>query len=120
MSNPLGDFLASLAKLVDLPADEVLPAHEYRFADLNSRLTELMDHHAERLDEIEQVLTAHPGSTAWEITLRLHWSRPWDEIQTFMQRQANGETMAHLILLEVQDRVVRKGDQPAQFFVAET
>ena len=37
-----------------------------------------------------------------------------------MQRQANGETMAHLILLEVQDRVVRKGDQPAQFFVAET
>jgi len=117
VANPLGDFLASLAKLEDLPADEVLPAHEYRFADLNSRLAELMDHHADRLDEIAQVLADHPGSTAWEITLRLHWSRPWDEIQTFMQRQANGETMAHLILLELDDRVRREGDQPARFFV---
>ncbi len=57
VANPLGDFLASLAKLEDLPTDEVLPAHEYRFADLNGRLQELMDHHADRLDEIEQVVT---------------------------------------------------------------
>ena len=118
VANPLGDYLASLAKLEDLPTDEVLPAHEYRFADLNGRLQELMDHHADRLDEIEQVVTAYPGSTAWEITLRLHWSRPWDEIQSFMQRQANGETMAHCILLELHDRIRRKGDAPARFFVA--
>jgi len=117
VSNPLGDFLASLAKLEDLPADEVLPGHEYRFADLNSRLAELIQHHADRLDEIAQVLVDHPGATAWEITLRLHWSRPWDEIQSFMQRQANGETMAHLILLELDGRVRREGDQPARFFV---
>jgi glyoxylase-like metal-dependent hydrolase (beta-lactamase superfamily II) len=114
--NPLGDFLASLAKLIDLPADEVLPAHEYRFSDLNGRLKEIMDHHADRLDEIEQVVTDHPGSTAWEITLRLHWSRPWDEIQSFMQRQANGETLAHCILLELHDRIRRQGTEPARFF----
>ena len=116
--NPLGDFLDSLAKLKDVAAEEVLPAHEYRFADLQSRLDELIAHHADRLDEIEQVLTDHPGSTAWEITLRLHWSRPWDEIQGFMQRQANGETVAHCILLELEDRIRRKGTQPARFFVA--
>jgi glyoxylase-like metal-dependent hydrolase (beta-lactamase superfamily II) len=118
VANPLGDFLASLAKLEDLPADEVLPAHEYRFSDLNSRLAELMAHHADRLDEIVEVLTDRPGSTAWEITLRLHWSRPWDEIQSFMQRQANGETMAHCILLELHDRIRREGSEPARFFVA--
>ena len=120
VSNPLGDFLDSLAKLQDVPAEEVLPAHEYRFADLQSRLDELIAHHAERLDEIEQVVTEYPGSTAWEITLRLHWSRPWDEIQGFMQRQANGETVAHCILLELEDRLRRQGTEPARFFVAST
>lgn len=120
VANPLGDFLASLAKLEGLPADEVLPAHEYRFSDLDSRLAELIAHHAERLDEIVEVLTALPGATAWEITLRLHWSRPWDEIQSFMQRQANGETMAHCILLELHDRIRREGSEPARYFVVGT
>lgn len=117
ISNPLGDFLASLLKVQNLGTEEVLPAHEYRFADLQSRLEELIAHHADRLAEIEQVLADHPGSTAWEITLRLHWSRPWDEIQTFMQRQANGETLAHCVLLELHDRVRREGREPARFYL---
>ena len=117
VANPLGDFLASLAKLEDLAADEVLPAHEYRFSDLQCRLKEIMAHHADRLDEIEQVISDRPGSTAWEITLQLRWSRPWDEIQTFMQRQANGETLAHCVLLELDDRIRRQGTGPVRFFV---
>jgi glyoxylase-like metal-dependent hydrolase (beta-lactamase superfamily II) len=117
VANPLGDFLASLAKLEDLPADEVLPAHEYRFADLQGRLKEIAAHHADRLDEVEAVIADRPGSTAWEITLQLHWSRPWDEIQTFMQRQANGETLAHCVLLELDGRIHRRGTGPARFFV---
>jgi len=113
--NPLGDFLESLLKVGGLPAEEVLPGHEYRFSDLAARVKELTEHHAERLDEIEQVVADAPGSTAWDITLRLHWSRPWDEIQPFMQRQANGETLAHCVLLELQDRIRREG-HPARFF----
>ena len=68
-SNPLGDYLDSLRKVQDLGTEEVLPAHEYRFSDLDGRVEEIITHHADRLDEIEQVLTEHPGSTAWEITL---------------------------------------------------
>ncbi|HWD51186.1 MAG TPA: MBL fold metallo-hydrolase [Acidimicrobiales bacterium] len=116
-SNPLGDFLASLLKIQDLGAEEVLPGHEYRFSDLAGRLDELIQHHADRLDEIEQVLGDHPGSTAWDITLRLHWSRPWDQIESFMQRQANGETLAHCVLLELHDRVRREGPEPSRFFL---
>ena len=118
-SNPLGDYLESLAKVRDLGTDEVLPAHEYRFADLGSRIDELTAHHADRLDEIVEDLQAHPGSTAWQITLRMHWSRPWDDIEPFMQRQANGETLAHCVLLELHDRVRRVGDAPALFFAVE-
>ena len=117
--NPLSDYLESLAKVRDLETDEVLPAHEYRFADLPSRIDEITAHHADRLEEIARVITEHPGSTGWEITLRLHWSRPWDQIEPFMQRQANGETLAHCVLLELHGRVRRMGDSPALFFMTE-
>jgi glyoxylase-like metal-dependent hydrolase (beta-lactamase superfamily II) len=116
-SNPLGDYLESLLKLQNLGTEEVLPAHEYRFSDLQSRLEEIIAHHADRLDEIEQVITKHPGSTAWDITLELRWSRPWDEIQPFMQRSANGETLAHCVLLELHQRIRREGKEPARFYV---
>jgi glyoxylase-like metal-dependent hydrolase (beta-lactamase superfamily II) len=116
-SNPLGDFLASLLKVQNLGAEEVLPGHEYRFSDLAGRLDELIQHHADRLDEIEHVLADHPGSTAWDITLRLHWSRPWDQIESFMQRSANGETLAHCVLLELHDRIRREGTEPSRFFL---
>jgi len=116
-SNPLGDFLASLLKVQNLGAEEVLPGHEYRFSDLAGRLDQLIQHHADRLDEIENVLRDHPGSTAWDITLRLHWSRPWDQIESFMQRQANGETLAHCVLLELHDRIRREGTEPSRFFL---
>ena len=117
--NPLGDYLESLLKVQNLGAEEVLPGHEYRFADLQGRLEEIIAHHAGRLEEIEQVLAERPGSTAWDITLRLHWSRPWDEIQPFMQRQANGETLAHCALLELHDRIRREGSEPALFFTVD-
>jgi glyoxylase-like metal-dependent hydrolase (beta-lactamase superfamily II) len=115
-SNPLGDYLESLLKLQNLDTEEVLPAHEYRFSDLSSRLDEIISHHGDRLEEIEKVITDHPGSTAWDITLKLHWSRPWDEIEPFMQRSANGETLAHCVLLELHDRVRREGKEPARFY----
>jgi glyoxylase-like metal-dependent hydrolase (beta-lactamase superfamily II) len=119
IANPLGDFLQSLEKVRHLGADEVCPAHEYRFADLPARLDEIVEHHRDRLDEIVAALEAHPGSTAWEITLGLHWSRPWDEIEPFMQRQANGETLAHCVLLELDGRIRREGREPALFFVTD-
>ena len=117
--NPLGDYLESLAKVRDLGSDEVLPAHEYRFADLASRIDEITAHHADRLEEIVEVIRARPGSTAWEITLRLHWSRPWDDIESFMQRQANGETLAHCVLLELHGRIRREGTTPARYYVVD-
>ncbi len=117
--NPLGDYLESLLKVQNLGTEEVLPGHEYRFADLGARLEEIIRHHADRLDEIEQVLRDRPGSTAWDITVRLHWSRPWDQIESFMQRQANGETLAHCVLLELHDRVRRQGTGPIRFSLVE-
>ena len=112
--NPLGDFLDSLAKIGAFSPDEVLPAHEYRFKNLGVRIEHLVAHHEERLIEILQLLLTR-GTTAWDLTRRLTWSRPFDQIQDFMQRAANGETLAHLVLLEERGLVQRSEGHPFIF-----
>jgi glyoxylase-like metal-dependent hydrolase (beta-lactamase superfamily II) len=118
-ANPLGDYLESLAKVRALHPDEVLPAHEYRFSGLDDRVDALIAHHSKRLVEIEGILEKHPGISCWDITLMLSWSRPWDEILDYMQRAANGETLAHLVLLESRGRVTRERTVPAKFYLTE-
>jgi glyoxylase-like metal-dependent hydrolase (beta-lactamase superfamily II) len=118
-ANPLRDYLDSLARLRIIDPDEVLPAHEYRFTDLNARLGEIEGHHEARLKGILDALRERPGLTAWEITLSLTWSRPWDEIPSFMQRGANGETLAHLVLLESRHQVRREQEIPAHFYLVD-
>ena len=118
-SNPLGDYLQALLHLAYLNVDEVLPGHEYRFADLLERVNEIIAHHSGRLAEIEQVIQNKPGITAWETTLSLTWSRPWDTIPSFMQRAANGETLAHLVILENHNHIRHEGTRPAHFYPVE-
>ncbi|MFD0689464.1 MBL fold metallo-hydrolase [Actinomadura fibrosa] len=112
--NPLADFHDSLAKVRDLDAEEVLPAHEYRFAGLAERARALAEHHASRLDEIalEVAAAGAGGATAWDLARRLTWSRPWEEIQPFMRRTAMLETLAHLVMLESRGRVAAVDDAP--------
>jgi glyoxylase-like metal-dependent hydrolase (beta-lactamase superfamily II) len=117
--NPLGDFLSSLLKVQNLAVEEVLPAHEYRFSDLRGRLDDIIIHHANRLSDIEQLLRERPGMTAWEMAVNLTWSRPWDQIPEFMQRAAVGETLAHIVLLEIHERLRSEGDRPARYYVVE-
>ena len=115
--DPLGAFLGSLDRLDDYDADEVLPAHEYRFAGLGARLGELRVHHDHRFAE---VIGAVEGglTTAWEIAACMEWSRPWARIKGFMRRAAVAEAMAHLRALERRGvlRSVESGaDEPVRW-----
>ncbi|GIF75320.1 MBL fold metallo-hydrolase [Asanoa siamensis] len=105
--DPLGDFLASLTRTGELPADEVLPAHEYRFTGLRDRVAALHAHHAARLAEVTRLVAAAPGATTWEIASALTWSRPWPQVQGMIRRSAVGETYAHLEHLSRGGAVVR-------------
>jgi glyoxylase-like metal-dependent hydrolase (beta-lactamase superfamily II) len=96
----LGSYLGSLAALADLDPDEVLPAHEYRFAGLPARVRKLQDHHRARLDEVLAVVAAADGCTTLEVAERLTWSRPWRQSQGLIRRSAIGETYAHLLHLQ--------------------
>jgi glyoxylase-like metal-dependent hydrolase (beta-lactamase superfamily II) len=106
-ASPLDAYLASLEALRGLNPAEVLPAHEYRFAGLDARLTALIGHHAERLAEIAAALPGPDGAgrSAWQVAARVSWSRPWDQISGFPRQAALGEVVAHLLHMQAQGQV---------------
>lgn len=106
--DPLAEFFSSLTRVgvLEPDVDEVLPAHEYRFAGIAARVEQLLGHHDQRLEEIMAVA---PGRTTWALTGKLTWARPWDQVSGFMRRAAVAETLAHLVLLESRGRLRRTG-----------
>lgn len=102
--DPLGDFLASLARVEQLEPAIVLPGHGRPFDDGAERARVIARHHDRRLGAILQVIRHEPRSAA-EIT---------DEIfgQTllhFERRLALGEALAHIVYLLARGEIERVG-----------
>ena len=107
--DPLGDYQDSLRALARYNPAEVLPAHEYRFADLGARLEMLLRHHRTRLAEIEHAVAADPGLSTWDVSAVLTWSRGWDQTLGGARQSAVSETWAHLLHLQNHQRVINQG-----------
>ncbi len=89
-ANPLKDFLHSLARFRDLPADTlVLPSHKLPFHGLRARVDQIIAHHRDRLAAAKAACT---GVSAMEI-LSAIFPRALDRHQVHF---AIGETLAHL------------------------
>lgn len=89
--NPLQQYLDSLGKFKDLPADTlVLPSHGRPFRGLHTRISQLREHHSARLAEVLQACRV-PQSAADIVPVMFR--RPLDaHTLTF----ALGEALAHL------------------------
>lgn len=99
-SQPLADYLGSLARIRALPDTRLLPAHGAVTASVHERIDELVAHHDARL---EATLDAVRGgaSTAVEVAGRLRWTRRerhLDELDRFNRMLAVLETGFHLDL----------------------
>ena len=102
--DPLGDYMRSLEVVAELDVEHVLPAHEFDIRDLKRRVSEIHDHHRERLDEMLACVDA--GATAWDVAGRVRWATgTLDDFEPFMQRAAVGETLSHLEHLFEQGRL---------------
>src|SRR6267143_84384 len=102
MGNPLRLYLDSLERFRSMaPATLVLPSHGLPSRGLHARLGALRDHHAARLAEALDVLV-EPLSAA-ELVPTLFRR----ELDVHQLGFALGESLAHLRLLESDDRVVR-------------
>lgn len=103
--HPLDDYLASLAKVRDLPVEIALPGHGAPFDGFAARIDWLAAHHEERLDEIRAALAATPA-TAFDLCHDLTWiggTVPFAKLSPFQQSMATAETIAHLEVLRHRD-----------------
>lgn len=100
--DPLGDFLASLEKTVDLDPALVLPGHGRPFEDGGERARVIIRHHDRRLGSILQVIRRE-AHTADEITDEIFG----DELLNFERRLALGEALAHLAHLRSAGEIER-------------
>lgn len=111
--NPLGSFLACLERLKELPEETlVLPSHGLPFTGLHQRIEFLIEHHQIRLQEVEQALEKEQQAAA---LFPLLFKRKLDHQQLSF---ALGETLAHLRLLEYQDKVTRTTRNGEDFYRA--
>ncbi|MFJ4831228.1 MBL fold metallo-hydrolase [Streptomyces sp. NPDC088747] len=94
VTDPLGDYLDSLERVGRLAPAEVLPAHQYAFADAPSRVRELLDHHEDRLADLRTLLSV--PLTSWQLAERMEWNRPWDQIPYGSRTIALSEAEAHV------------------------
>jgi glyoxylase-like metal-dependent hydrolase (beta-lactamase superfamily II) len=117
--NPLGDYLNSLERVGAYETDEVLPAHEYRFDDLQARVGALIAHHHARFEEVLTGIRSG-DTTSWAIAGHMTWNRPWAEIQGFMRRAAVGETLAHLHYLESRGVIREVVGEPSHWEIVDT
>jgi glyoxylase-like metal-dependent hydrolase (beta-lactamase superfamily II) len=108
-AQPLGDFLASLAKVRAMPDLRLLPAHGAVTSSTHARVDELVAYHEERLRLCLAAVRAG-RRTSYEVAGDLPWTRHGrrlDELDVFNSALAAMETMAHLDLLAAQGRVGR-------------
>lgn len=100
--NPLGDYLASLHKVENLPASIVLPGHGEPFADLAGRVREIVQHHHDREEQILTLLHERPQHAA-DLTRQMFPSRRIQSHEAL--RMAVAEILAHLEHMRLTGRV---------------
>lgn len=99
MKDALEQYLTSLDKVRDLPVRLALPGHRKGSHEIVQRIAAIKEHHARRLQEIQTIVAAHPGYTAFQIAPYMTWSmrgKTWDEFPPTQKWFAMGETLAHL------------------------
>jgi glyoxylase-like metal-dependent hydrolase (beta-lactamase superfamily II) len=102
--DPLGDYLASLERTIELAPRVVYPGHGEPIRNAAGRSRDLIGHHRRRLDETSAALNGR-GLTPYEISLRLFG----DDLSPTQRRFAVAETLSHLERLVREGRAARSG-----------
>lgn len=96
----LPQYLASLQKLRSYPVDVGYGGHGDPMPDLSGRITETIEHHQERKENIADLLDTHQPTTAYHLMQEMFPDLPVTEMFPGMS-----EIIGHLDLLEDDSRV---------------
>jgi len=100
--DPLGDYLDTLRRLIELAPTVVYPGHGQPVEDPAARAKELIEHHRHRLDDAESALDAEPR-TGFELSHVLFPNASAPQQRRF----AVAETLSHLERLVAERRAAR-------------
>lgn len=108
--NPLKNYIKSLDKVGKLDIELTLPGHRRLITDHKARITELKEHHHQRLNEVVSILHQGPQH-AFQIASQMSWDLKADSWEEFPRAQkwfATGEVLAHLRYLEEDGAISRE------------
>lgn len=108
--NPLQSYLISLGELRSLDVQVAYPGHREVIRDFRKRVDELAAHHHIRLAEMLGMVGRR--ATAYEICDRTFG----DRLDIHQLRFAMAETLAHLIYLEKEGKIVRRKSEGTVYF----
>jgi glyoxylase-like metal-dependent hydrolase (beta-lactamase superfamily II) len=111
--DPLGDYLASLERTIELAPRVVYPGHGEPIHDAATRARDLIEHHRARLDEAVAALSTEPR-TAYQVSLHVFGR----ELAPTQRRFAVAETLSHLERLVRAGRAARSGDDNRVFYTS--
>jgi glyoxylase-like metal-dependent hydrolase (beta-lactamase superfamily II) len=109
--DPLGDYLRSLERTIELAPRVAYPGHGEPIEEPAGRAQELIEHHHKRLEQTEAALDERPRS-AFEVSLAVFGP----DLPPTQRRFAVAETLSHLERLVREGRAARRGaDTPLTY-----
>ncbi len=118
VKDSLGQYLASLDKVLKLDVDLLLPGHRRILHDHRQRIAELKQHHKARLQEVITALE-DGEKTAFQVAPWVKWDiqhKSWELFPPVQKIFAVGETLAHLEHLEEQGVARRRTEKGRVLF----
>jgi glyoxylase-like metal-dependent hydrolase (beta-lactamase superfamily II) len=111
--DPLGDYLASLERTIELAPRIVYPGHGEPITNPADRAREIVQHHHTRLDQVAAALASEPRS-GFAVSLDVFGA----ELSPQQRRFAVAETLSHLERLVLDGRARREGSADAVTYTA--
>ena len=122
VKDSLSDYLGSLDKIRNLPAERLFPGHRVPLGTLQGRVDFLKEHHRMRLQGVMDIVATHPGLRPYKIAGLMRWNiktRNWKEFPLIQKYFAVGEAKAHLDYLVVRGKLVHQvRDGHDEYFIA--
>ncbi len=114
IKDSLRDYIESLRKIENLDIMLTFPGHRAIGDNIKLRITEIIEHHEERLEEVISIISKNDyPMNAYEIAQNMQWNlrgQSWNEFPINQKWFAMGEALAHLDYLVNDGQISKKMD----------